>query len=335
MTPTIGSLFSGYGGLEMGMSYAWDGDLRLAWHSETDPDAAAVLAAHWPDVPSLGDITAVDWGTVPRVDIVCAGWPCQPFSVAGKRKGRDDDRALWPYVAGAIRHLRPRHVFLENVAAITGGSGELERALGDLASLGFDAEWGVFRASDAGAPHRRARCFIVATDAARELRDGTGQAGQAGRDEHPNRSCAPADADYSGPQGKEPEERRNLSAGGSRSPADAKRLVVRDESGWCSGQGGSGSGVAGHDGKAEPLWGKWEPAIRRWERTIGRPAPDPRYFGPRGGKSVNPRFVEWMMGLPDGWVTVPVPGKKALRVLGNGVVPKQAALAWRMLGGAA
>lgn len=111
----IGSLFSGAGGLDMAVEAVFGA--TTAWHCELDPAASKVLASHWPGVPNLGDITAIDWGSVAvhgvgwdfqPIDILCGGWPCQPFSVAGKRKGINDDRALWPYVADAIRALRPR-----------------------------------------------------------------------------------------------------------------------------------------------------------------------------------------------------------------------------------
>lgn len=113
--PTIGSLCSGYGGLDLGLTAAVGGN--VVWHAETDPAAARVLAERWPGIPNLGDITTVDWTTVPDVDWLTAGYPCQPYSEAGQRKGTDDERHLWPAVARAIRHLRPRYVLLENVKA--------------------------------------------------------------------------------------------------------------------------------------------------------------------------------------------------------------------------
>lgn len=119
-----------------------------------------MAAAHWPHIPNLGDIKAVDWATAPHVDIVTAGYPCQPFSHAGRRLGEDDPRHLWPAIAHALRHLRPRYVVLENVAAHLGLG--FDTVLGDLADQGFDAEWGVLRASDVGAPHQRARLWVVA-----------------------------------------------------------------------------------------------------------------------------------------------------------------------------
>ena len=150
----VGSLFTGYGGLDMAVG----GD--LAWYAEIEPAACKVLSAHYPNVPNLGDITTIKWTEVQPVDILTGGYPCQPFSHAGQRKGKNDERHLWPYVLDAIRGIRPRYAILENV------SGHLslgfDIVLTDLAEIGWACEWGTFRASDVGAPHRRERLFIVA-----------------------------------------------------------------------------------------------------------------------------------------------------------------------------
>lgn len=170
---TIGSMFSGYGGLDLAVAARYRA--QVVWHVDNDKAACRVLAARWPGVPNLGDVTEVDWATVPPVDILTAGYPCQPFSQAGKRRGTDDPRHLWPHVADAVRHLRPRIVVLENVARHLRDGFSI--VLADLAALGFDAEWGLVRASDAGAPHRRERLWVVARDPARERLHGAGRAG--------------------------------------------------------------------------------------------------------------------------------------------------------------
>lgn len=156
----VGSLCTGYGGLEMALRLAGV-DAQLRFVADPDPGATQLLAHHHPEVPNLGDITTVDWTTVPRVDILTAGYPCQPFSLAGKRKGVTDDRHLWPSVFTAVRVLRPRGgVLLENVPGhLSVGFG---RVLGDLAEIGFDARWVCVRASDLGAVHKRERVFIYA-----------------------------------------------------------------------------------------------------------------------------------------------------------------------------
>lgn len=158
MVMRIGSLFSGAGGLDMAVEAVFGGE--TVWHCELDSAASKVLAARWPGVPNLGDITAVDWTAIEPVDILCGGYPCQPFSAAGQRKGTDDERNLWPYFAEAICALRPRFVVLENVAGHR--SMGFDRVLGDLAEIGYDAQWSSVRASDVGAPHRRERLFVLA-----------------------------------------------------------------------------------------------------------------------------------------------------------------------------
>jgi DNA (cytosine-5)-methyltransferase 1 len=158
-----GSLFSGTGALDLAAEEVFGA--VPAWFCEYEDAPSRILAHHWPDVRNYGDVTAIDWNAVAPVDLITAGYPCQPFSLAGSRKGQDDVRHLWPYVAEAIRHLRPRYVLLENVRGhLSLGFGDV---LGDLAVLGYDAQWSVVRASAAGAPHRRERVFILATDTRR------------------------------------------------------------------------------------------------------------------------------------------------------------------------
>lgn len=145
----------------------------VAWHVEYDAAPSKILAHHWPDVPNYGDVTTCDWESMPPVDILTGGYPCQPFSAAGQRKGTNDDRHLWPYVREAIRVLRPRYTLLENVAGHR--SLGFDRVLGDLAEDGLDVRWTSLRASDVGAPHHRERLFILVTDpadAASSGRDG-------------------------------------------------------------------------------------------------------------------------------------------------------------------
>ncbi len=89
----VGSLFSGIGGLDLGLERA---GMQVIWNCENDPYCSRVLAKHWPTIPNLGDITQIDWSGVERVELICGGFPCQPASLAGKRKGRDDERWLWP-----------------------------------------------------------------------------------------------------------------------------------------------------------------------------------------------------------------------------------------------
>lgn len=185
MTPLlVGSLFAGYGGLEMGLALAFGQRVRLAWYSEIDRGACRVMAHHHPDVVNLGDVTKIDWRGVRRVDILCGGFPCQDLSEAGKQAGlRDGTRSgLWSEFAKAIAELRPRLVLIENVRGILSADahsdleceaclgalrGEpamraLGAVLGDLAEIGYDAAWHGLRVADVGGCHGRHREFILA-----------------------------------------------------------------------------------------------------------------------------------------------------------------------------
>lgn len=346
MKPTIGSLCTGYGGLDLAVSEFFDAE--TVWTCENDKFASKVVEARF-DCPNLGDLKEVNWDDVPRVDIITAGYPCQPFSYAGKRQGEEDSRHLWPYVERAIRSLRPRVVVLENVRGhITKGFG---RVTGSLAGLGYDLKWGCVRASDTGAPHKRERVFIIATDTdrirriegwgeqeslnkqspqgslsygcdkdgwidkaenvasyskkigrwrtseARDWREGFADSGSPTPLPGTESSSVSTDADSEGWQGPESEERRELFAG-----SDAAASVDFD-------------------------WGKYTLAVRRWESMFERLAPYPSF-----DRQLNPHFVEWMMGLPDGWVTgLGLSRTRQLKVLGNGVVPMQAYLALNLL----
>jgi DNA (cytosine-5)-methyltransferase 1 len=156
---TIGSLCTGYGGLDLAVEHVTGA--RLAWYADIDPAASRVLATRYPDLDNLGDITAIDWTQVPPVDIVTAGFPCQDISNAGRRAGIAGSRSgLWTAVAHAVRALQPTVAFVENVAALrTRG---LDTVVGDLATIGYDSRWLCLRASDIGAAHRRDRLFLLA-----------------------------------------------------------------------------------------------------------------------------------------------------------------------------
>lgn len=154
---TVGSLFSGIGGLDLGLERA---GMTVRWQSEIDPYACKILKKHWPEVPNHGDIKQIDWRTVEPVDVICGGYPCQPFSTAGKRRGTDDPRHLWPWVRDAISALQPRYAILENVRGHLSMGGTT--VIGELAEIGYDAEWRVVSAAGLGAPHKRERIIVVA-----------------------------------------------------------------------------------------------------------------------------------------------------------------------------
>lgn len=162
--PRILELCAGYGGVGMAVEALTGG--RVAWVADNDPNKAKILERRFPGIPNLGDITLIDWSALADQDvsIITAGFPCQDISNAGKRAGIEGERSgIWANVAEAVRVLRPKLVFLENVGAIR--SRGLGRVLGDLAACGYDAQWTCYRASAVGAPHHRDRWFCVAAPA--------------------------------------------------------------------------------------------------------------------------------------------------------------------------
>jgi DNA (cytosine-5)-methyltransferase 1 len=150
-------LFSGIGGFALAAKWVgWE----TVGFCEIDSYCQKVLKKHWPDVPIYEDIRELDGRTVGHADIITGGYPCQPFSVAGKRRGKDDDRHLWPEFARLIQELRPRWVVGENVAGhITMG---LDEVLSDLERLGYAWEAFVIPACAVNAPHRRDRLWTIA-----------------------------------------------------------------------------------------------------------------------------------------------------------------------------
>ena len=173
------SLFSGIGGLDLGLERA---GMTIAGQVEIDPWCRKVLAKHWPEVPRHDDVrTCVQWwGDRRAPDVVAGGAPCQPVSVAGPQLAQADDRWLWPAFACVVRVLRPRFVLLENVPGLLGhGFGDI---LGDLAGLGYDAEWDCVPAAFVGAPHVRRRVFLVAYPGSPGLAQREGEPENAGQE---------------------------------------------------------------------------------------------------------------------------------------------------------
>jgi DNA (cytosine-5)-methyltransferase 1 len=161
--PRLLALCAGYGGLEMAVTALTGAE--VAYVADSDKAASLVLAHHYPEVPNLGDISAYDWRQlIGRVDMVSAGFSCQDISNAGPRGGIGGSRSkVWKHVAEAVGVIRPRLVFLENVAAIRSRNRGLDVVAADLAEVGYDLWWTCLRASDAiGAAHHRDRWFGVA-----------------------------------------------------------------------------------------------------------------------------------------------------------------------------
>jgi len=184
----VASLCSGIGGLDLGVSLATLGASRTVLYVERETSAAAILAARMADgslapAPIWSDLATIDPGPWRgAVDGVVSGYPCQPFSLAGRRMGGEDPRHLWPHVRRFVEGAKPSWVFLENVRShLQLGFAEV---LADLAYLGLNAEWGLFSAAEVGAPHLRERLFCLAyRDGLRcDLRSHSGPMGPEDRD---------------------------------------------------------------------------------------------------------------------------------------------------------
>ncbi len=160
----FGSLFSGIGGLDLGLEMA---GMECSWMVEVDKFGSQILKHHWPETEIYGDIYTIDGKELESVDLICGGFPCQPVSQAGKRAGTADERWLWGEFARIIRQVKPRWVVAENVTGLlSANSGRaFAEVLRDLAESGYNAVWDVFPAGGqggVGALHRRERIFIIA-----------------------------------------------------------------------------------------------------------------------------------------------------------------------------
>lgn len=359
---TIGSLFTGYGGLDMGVSMAADPSARVAWTSDVEPGPCKLAEVRWPDTPNLGDITQINWADVEPVDIICGGSPCQDLSLAGKRAGMATGTrsGLWESMAAAVETIRPRLVVWENVQGAlsarayspvesepwmlgTPSNGPALRAAGrvagDLAQLGYDCRWAVVRASDAGAPHQRARFFLIGYPDGQpwDVRRPTAS-GQAPSGRPQCEPTRPGDGPLiPTPTASDHKAGRHQDGTGHSLTQAVQLLPTPSASDAVFGLPRTSGRTPEKSTKLATRleytdFGNYAPAIARWEKVTGRAAPPPTNPPRReGGKpQLSARFVEWMMGLPDGHVTGPdldLSREKQLRMLGNGVVPQQAALA--------
>ena len=217
-------LFSGIGGFSLGLERA--GPFRTVAFCEREPFPQAVLKKHWPEVPIYDDVRTIPTDELGRIDLICGGFPCQPWSQAGQQRGAEDDRDLWPVMASLIEKLRPQWVIGENVRGFVNEPLGLKRSLSDLESIGYQAVPFIIPACAVGAPHRRDRVWIVAhandTGPQRNLRTGAGTKGKVseGREQFQPRSstmCGREDVADTGSAGFQGSEWRGT-AGAQRSP---------------------------------------------------------------------------------------------------------------------
>jgi DNA (cytosine-5)-methyltransferase 1 len=151
-------LFSGIGGFALAASWVWP-DHEVVAFCDNEPFCQKVLSKHWPDVPVIDDIRKIKGEDYGAVDIITGGFPCQPFSCAGKRGGEADDRYLWPEMLRIIREIRPTWVIGENVAGIINMA--LDQVCTDLEDAGYTVQAFIIPACAVDAPHRRDRVWIV------------------------------------------------------------------------------------------------------------------------------------------------------------------------------
>jgi len=318
----IGSLCTGYGGLDMAVEAYFDAE--IVWCAENDKYASQLIVQRF-NKPNLGDIKQIKWDEVEPIDILTAGYPCQPFSHAGQRKGTEDERHLWPYIIKAISTLRPKYIILENVRGHL--SLGFSTVLANLTQFGYDTRWQIVRASDVGAPHQRARLFIIAYSKGcrprvQQIRE---QKEHAKSGNH-NKFIADTDSRRSQIQITGQITSKPKSSGISNSElitdttSDARQKSRRTDTSIRTTYNGLQRGQ-----DKRQAWGKHR-FSSQMEREAIPPALDE-------GK-LNVKFVEYMMGLPVGWVTdLDLSRSQQLKMLGNGVVPQQAYYALELLNG--
>jgi len=317
----IGSLCTGYGGLDMAVEAYFDAE--MVWCAENDKYASKVIETRF-NKPNLGNIKTIKWDEVEPVDILTAGYPCQPFSHAGQRKGTEDERHLWPYIIQAISKIRPRYVILENVRGHL--SLGFSTVLADLTQNGYDARWQIVRASDIGAPHQRARLFIIAYPNSRRpqiqiTRQVTSKPKFTGTSNLEIITDTNSDARE---ESRRTNRKLSIKSRGLQSGQDKEKTRCK--------YGCSCETNCNTDNQYQPHNRQVPKLGRRFatRREMSMQDIPPALVDAK----LNSKFVEYMMGLPEGWVTdLDLSRAQQLKMLGNGVVPQQAYYALELLHG--
>ena len=341
----IGSLCTGYGGLDLATEAFFDAE--TIWCAEFDKYASQVIDQRF-GIPNYGDIKTIKWEELPQIDILTAGYPCQPFSHAGERKGTDDPRHIFPYIAKAIDALRPKYFIFENVRGHL--SLGFKEVIEILAPMGYVIKWGLVRASDAGAPHRRERLFIFGQFESTN----TNCIGHNLRELSTTRSegqsqCEPSasfeiitDTDSNSCEEsrradrsirstpKEVIDRSDWDEFGRGSQINANSNGKGLQRAWNSSGNTANGSISDTDNQCQPHNRQMQKLGRRFatrREMCMQTTPDALVDG-----KLNAEFVEYMMGLPKGWVTdTGLSRSQQLKMLGNGVVPQQAYLALKLL----
>jgi DNA (cytosine-5)-methyltransferase 1 len=307
----IGSLCTGYGGLDLAVETFFNAE--MVWCAENDKYASKVIEARF-NKPNLGDIKQIDWSSIEPIHILTAGYPCQPFSHAGHRKGENDERHIWPHILKAISILRPKFIILENVRGHL--SLGFKEVLSDLAQNGYDAKWRIVRASDVGAPHQRARLFIIAYSNSEGLQRTWHKADDLTDGFTSNTNCDAceesrrADREIS-------TKSRGLQAGQDIGQARSEHRCS------CKASCNTNNQYQSYNREMSELGGRFASRCEMSMQDIPNALVDDK---------LNAKFVEYMMGLPGGWVTdLDLSRSQQLKMLGNGVVPQQAYYALELL----
>ena len=313
----IGSLCTGYGGLDMAVEAFFDAE--MVWCAEIDKYASQLITTRF-DKPNLGDIKQIDWDNVEPIDILTAGYPCQPFSTAGQRKGTDDQRHIWPHIIKAISILRPSIIILENVRGHL--SLGFKDVLKDLAENGYDARWQIVRASDVGAPHQRARLFIIAYPKGGWSRIESSRIPQS----NARLSCNSEFITNTNSDARTESRRadRELpTAGDGLQEWQNQRQTRCQCGGSCQTNCNTDNQYQSHNRQMQKLGRRFATRCEMSMQDIPHTLVE---------EKLNAVFVEYMMGLPTGWVTnLPLSRAQQLKMLGNGVVPQQAYHALELL----
>ncbi len=311
MTMTVGSLFSGIGGFDLGLERA---GMKVKWQVENDKFCNKILEKHWPDVKRYGDIREVGGHNLEPVDLICGGFPCQPFSVAGKQRGTEDDRYLWPEMFRIIQELKPRWVLGENVTGLVRMG--LDDCLSDLEGEGYTVQTFIVPACAVNAPHRRDRLWIVAWNSNSDIK-GEDRTVQKREKPESGRVC-PDVADSPGEQRK-----RNMGGPATRGErlADSGKNVNKSDIPVIH-KGGPAPAQVISDAQGVGLQG-----FRAEREQVAETS---------GGEGI----LNGHRGIGEQWATEPDVGRVASRVphrvdrlkaLGNAVVPQEVELIARAI----
>lgn len=352
---TVGSLFSGYGGLDLAVEEFFGGN--TVWFSEINHQVARIFAHHWPQASNLGDITTVDWHAIEPVDVLCGGFPCQDVSIAGRRAGLAPGTrsGLWSHMAAAIDAMQPEFVVIENVRGLLSAMAARSTHEGDddahrnpdsatpagaTAVRGMEPDpWGL---GDQSTRPLRAAGAVLGDLA--DLRYDTRWIGLPASlvgAPHPRfrvfilaRRRTTANPGGLRLQTWRRDGRSSASSPGHHHPEPPDHRHGPQRATRLTEQAARAGDPVDPDRRHLRRWGHYAAAIARWEHIVGRSAPAPALLTHPDGPRPAPAFVEWVMGLDHGWVTDSRHGlttNQQITALGNGVLPLQAVTALNCL----